>query len=1113
MTNVGKITAEITVDDSKFNSGINQAEGKWRQLSGKLTGPIGIGISAGAAMAAINMVIGAAEKLIDVIGPQAAIAWEAGLGNVFKTTNIDKGTEAASRLNDELLQLRATMRGVTSADIQAGAGILGSLGIDPGQIQSADKIILQATAAFDGLNLETSAKQLGTITNLWREETSEVGGAAAMMEKAGSAVNALGNAYSATEANILSFLNAIGGTATQYNESVAASAAIGALFETKGVSASEGATGINTALMEGLLSRAVDSSKTIRGYKLAAQMLGLSDSQMKQQLSDDLYGTIIQIVSAVDKKGKNAAEKTELGQALFGAYGWKYLSKLAGTEGDYKQMLAESNAAFAEGTSLQEEYARQTDNLTGALSELGGAFEVATITAWDAGLEPAAGHVETLAQAVRDATPAIEEYADAFGSGDPARMAEAYQRLQDSLIAALESLGPRATDALKNADWEAVGSFIGTMIGANIGTALTLAWDGAQWIWDNRAAIIEAATKLGEGIAQGIASALKHSSGFQEFVDVGIEAFNALGSAAYTVANAIGSAVTGAIKEVIYAFADLVGVAETGINWAQSKLGLSGESTTSSTSATPSTMYRDTVMGRNISSDEYEERIRRGGSSQVRRYVPIYSTQTSDDYMESLATRLKESGYDVHVAPAQVLGTGITVQNIWNGEGYIKDADKIAATDDSLDRLKQGWSDTAWNIAAPLAGNSPAVQETFDSAKKEIQSIPESQRTTTQNSILAGIENREKIQNTIDGGLDEVGDKLDNLAETGRSTEPSEKTGTPWADEIRSKADKLVWEDRTWKNIESPTIDWFLEEQASKIKGIFEETGWAWEGVTESAKALSSETDKTTSYLANYNAELNLLAPKEKTQSLADSMEGCDCALSDFAEAQEAMTELFASGYIGPSGENYLGYLQQEASRGAYRPANITVGFDYEEEGKAYMDQLAHDLQDDSKWSTTVKVDTTQATQDVDALQTDAEDQASMPITADGSQAFAVIAQIRADAAAGATMPIYTSGGGYGGSEGLGNGVFESNEWAWDIPSFAEGSFVSSPTLAIVGDRPGGEIVAGLDQLRGLGGTKIEITYSPVIHGPIYGVDDLNAVLERNNRALRNEITEALRGL
>lgn len=274
---------------------------------------------------------------------------------------------------------------------------------------------------------------------------------------------------------------------------------------------------------------------------------------------------------------------------------------------------------------------------------------------------------------------------------------------------------------------------------------------------------------------------------------------------------------------------------------------------------------------------------------------------------------------------------------------------------------------------------------------------------------------------------------------------------------------------------------------------------------TASNTALGKSAEKASSVLANYDSSLNMLAGS--SEKLSESMEGCDCALSDFAEAQEARTDLFLGGYIGPSGENYLGFLQQEAQRGAYHPTNIQVGFDYEEEGKAYMDQLAQDLQDDSKWSTTVKVDTTQATQDVDALQTDAEDQASMPITADGSQAFAVIAQIRADAAAGATMPIYSSGGGGGGGSDNVQDLFDDILSAtWNIPSFAEGSYVSAPTLAVVGDRPGGEIVAGLDQLRGMfqpGSVTIDARVT--VQGSITGVD-FDTVLEARNEEILRQV-------
>ncbi len=88
-------------------------------------------------------------------------------------------------------------------------------------------------------------------------------------------------------------------------------------------------------------------------------------------------------------------------------------------------------------------------------------------------------------------------------------------------------------------------------------------------------------------------------------------------------------------------------------------------------------------------------------------------------------------------------------------------------------------------------------------------------------------------------------------------------------------------------------------------------------------------------------------------------------------------------------------------------------------------------------------------------------------------------------------------------------------EW---VPSLATEAFVPSSTLAVVGDKPGGEYVVGaarfdsvVEKLGQFGGGAPNITInSPVtVHGSVSG-DDFYAVLDERDRKLKADITEQI---
>jgi hypothetical protein len=168
-----------------------------------------------------------------------------------------------------------------------------------------------------------------------------------------------------------------------------------------------------------------------------------------------------------------------------------------------------------------------------------------------------------------------------------------------------------------------------------------------------------------------------------------------------------------------------------------------------------------------------------------------------------------------------------------------------------------------------------------------------------------------------------------------------------------------------------------------------------------------------------------------------------------------------------------------------------------------------------------LSLDTDQATADLDAVSASAKAEKQMPINLEGvPQAEAQLEALSASRTATIVIVTYHVDGGGGGTAGVGdngatwspgnygslgdggNGFIpESNGSGWDtFPSYAAGDvFVPTPRLAMVGDQPGGEWIGSIAQAQarfgGQGGQGTIVNAPLNIYAPVYGVDDLGAIL------------------
>lgn len=224
-------------------------------------------------------------------------------------------------------------------------------------------------------------------------------------------------------------------------------------------------------------------------------------------------------------------------------------------------------------------------------------------------------------------------------------------------------------------------------------------------------------------------------------------------------------------------------------------------------------------------------------------------------------------------------------------------------------------------------------------------------------------------------------------------------------------------------------------------------------------------------------------------------------------------------GYVGPT-EYYDDYIAQKQGQISGALAALQNVEDIQVGLKVDTTQGERDIS--SFKSTTekenidkpLKIDRTKASEEIALVDKAITAAMVKPISLSGVETvMGQIAAIDAAAAKPVIKPIYLQMG-YGSAGGAGGD--SGNTWGDWMPSFANEGYVRSPTLAVIGDRPGGEYVVGAarfeaaaSKIRSGGAPQITIHYNPVINGSGLSSDELSRVLEDHDEKLINKIVEA----
>jgi TP901 family phage tail tape measure protein len=1109
MTEVGRATVIIDADDSRLKTSLAKAQqdtaagvagieqnlrgqlgagltgslsgGNWKNAGKALgadlvqgiTAPLGaLGNVAGSAALAmgpvgIAAVAGvAAAGALGAASSRAAMEWEAGMAQISKTTGIEKGTEAFNELDSSLTNLYSRMP-TTVAEIQSVAAAAGSLGIEKDSIAGFTEVALQMGSAFD-MPAEEAATAIGKIKGQLKSLPEGVQDSSEFARQFGSAVDYVGNNFNATEKDVLDFSTRVAGSMSSLGAGAYEVAGWGGMLSSVFPSA-ERAAGSFDALLNQLTTNEKSQAE-------AASLLGMSTEEFMQAMSTDPSDTILRIGSALE--GLPAEKLLTTAKTLGGSYGMDALVKMVGHTDEWRQSIEDTVEAGKKGESIGESFEAGADNMKSSLQVLKNSF--------NAILKDIGGPINAAL------SPMISSVAGSLNA-----VRQIGENLWEPMTA---GLGPLITGITQ------VTGMIGTMGGMNL-SVLVSGTSALNTAFRTGKAYVEAfkeeilATITSSSQFQALAGALDSIK--SKLSEVGAFWGDIFGDIVDGLANAIPTAVSGAVNA-------LGSLASQGLN----KIGLGGLAEGASSLFGDVTAFLDRVSVRakeklGIATEEAvetgtEKGMESGASnaedgiaSSVERAVSAGASSgfaAQNASMDSAYKAAVSSGVSPQIAGWQQYGG---VNSSWAELNDLIALDRINAQTRSVKKdtgdlyaVQDGVqvrvhynidkNDTLYTLS--LNGQKMA-EDRYTSQEEAIEDLfkqadyplLESTSLTLQGrgGDLAKLQMDQQIQPITNFMVDRFGDM-------------GSQASTALGGSLKTGLDSVsAFMKNTWYN----DLANLGSVAGSVIGGGLAEMG------AKANSSLDSIQSKTKQASVGFN-------------QLESAMKDCTETMSEFGLWQEQNAEeLFQGSYIGAGGEQYLDWkLNQIQSIAATQKAMASVGGAVL--GKDYTDfQMSPSL------------DTSAAESQWSSFQSKLSEEQKVPITVDDSQAMSAIAAIDAAAGAAVTKPVYVQQiGGYGGGGGYGEPISSYWDNPYDSPfgnpySFAEGDvFVPEPTLAVVGDRPGGEWIGGIDQAieRFGGGSGQVVINAPVtIQGNVYGISDLDAYMDERDRQLEAKLSNA----
>ncbi len=340
----------------KIDATVGQHTRKVGQYENALKGVRGTIGTVSNALGALGLAVGSAMIFQD--GIKTLINFDERLADIAKTTGLT--IEGAKSLSNELLKIDTR----TSVDgLQQLAVAAGRLGIEGKQniidfVNAADKSFVALGDDLGG-SADEIATSLGKVSAVFGDEAKFGVGEAIL--KTGSALNELSANSKASAGNILDFTNRMAGVASVAGIAQTDIQALGAFFDDAGQSIEVAATTLNVLLPE----LAKDQERFAKVAGLTAEEFGL---MLKNAPIEALKAVAVGAKSS--EGGLNGLVQTLEGFGIEAARGTAIVGTLANGVEQLTTLQGISNQAFAEGTSLTNEFNIKNQTTAALLEKL-----------------------------------------------------------------------------------------------------------------------------------------------------------------------------------------------------------------------------------------------------------------------------------------------------------------------------------------------------------------------------------------------------------------------------------------------------------------------------------------------------------------------------------------------------------------------------------------------------------------------------------------------------------------------------------------------------------------------------------------------------------------------
>lgn len=333
-----KVKAEISGDGGAGGGG-------WMDsVRSKLGGWATAAAGAAAAIAGLAL---SGRKAVETFA-----AMQAEEANVRKYTGMT--ADEVSRLNDQFKTLDTRTSREDLNRLAQEAGRLGKTSVEDvmGFVRAADKI----NVALDDLG-EGATLTLSKLTGIFGDEA--VYGTEQSLLKVGSVINELSQNCSASAPYLAEFSSRLGGIAAQSKMTVSQIMSFAAVLDTNNLAVEASSTALGQLI-----------TKIYQGPAEIAKAAQLDVKKFSDMVKTDMNGALVMLFEHLNKFGGMETLATVFDEmGTDGARAIPVLAALSGHVEELKSQQLAANKAFAEGTSVTEEFNVQNETVQARLDK------------------------------------------------------------------------------------------------------------------------------------------------------------------------------------------------------------------------------------------------------------------------------------------------------------------------------------------------------------------------------------------------------------------------------------------------------------------------------------------------------------------------------------------------------------------------------------------------------------------------------------------------------------------------------------------------------------------------------------------------------------------------